>query len=47
MGSLVAFPKATVKLQTVKGGESIDNVNDRVELCPGLNGRIFVIVWPT
>ena len=34
-------PKATVKLQTVKGGASIKNVNDCVKLCPALNGCIF------
>ena len=32
LGSLVAFPKATVKLQTVKGGSSNENVTIAFDL---------------
>ena len=39
----VAFPMATMKLQTVKGGSSIKNLSSSLTLS-GLSGCIFVIV---
>ena len=41
---LVAFLKATVKLQKVKCGSSIENLRISFNFVKGLSGCIFVIV---